>query len=1379
MATASNLLATSRSSSSSSSSRPKRWDVFLSFHGMETGKNFVSHLYSALDQAGISTFLYDPTSEEVDERTRIEDAVLYSKMFIVVVSDNFLPENIITPSDFLKPLGGLSMLAGILRFADMPSPYGIANRVIPVFYYVAPSDVRHLRGDYQIIETLKEDLPELFSDWKGCLVGIAALSGYHLKKEQNENESKIIQEIVDDVVRRTCRKVLHLEQHLVQIDFAVEEVFQKLSMESNDVRAIGICGMGGIGKTTIAKVFYNTYSNYFEISCFIEIVKEFSQGGSPLLPLLQQILIELLGKKDYKVRDVESGIRHLKQILFSKKVLIVLDDLDQLSYSEFLARFCNLFSGGSRIIITTRDVNLLNQLKTEIPEVEICMVKKLGQLASLELFRYYAFGKSTAPESLRKLSESFATYAGGLPLALKVLGSSLRGRTNDVLFWEAKLEKLKKIPENGIHKILQLSYDELDDETLKAMFLDIAFFFVGKDKTEAVHVFKSCDFYPEVGIPILVERCLLSIDKNNKFQMHNLIKDMGKELGKSTHLFLQGDEWKNLQNLEGPEKIEGLILNLTVSTDRQISSQIFRRLTNLRLLEVVHASDIKGNFKDSFHELRCIRWSYCPWTCLPSSFCPQKLVTLDVPGSKFKILWNRALPLVNLKTMDVSYSVNLKTTSDFRHLKLVEKLSFRGCESLLEVHPSIGQLTELIHLDLSGCGKLEEWDESIRQKPRLDYLLVYLTYLFLFLVSKLDYLRMYRSVKRLPDPIKQLTNLSYLSLNFCRNLKRLPDQLGDMKGLKTLDARYTPIEQLPDSITRLKDLERLELTGCFNLSMIPMQVGDLESLKVFIANGTAIRQLPDSFVDLPNLVKLSLGYCVNLTSLPDDIWKLKFLKTLDVEHCSKLESLPLNLGLIRGLETLDVSYTAIEELPVTIILLSELQVLDLSHCEKLKDLPDVWYYFKSLKSLSFDGADTICQVGFPVLVRTMELEYLTLKCDIKSWLPIISTFSCLKALYLNDEGQSFAPTEPYSLSMLSNLKQLTVANCTSLGSSFPELPLSLTYLRIHKFAILEQLPDLSSLKQLNHLYISNCVRLHSLPPLPPRMQGLIIYNCTSLKDVSDFSMLKELVYLTFGRSSTQKPFGLNQSLPQVERDSSSSHTEDVPNMEGIEFFRYTNTSSTQNPSGLTRHERGLFSPQRENAPNRKVTEYLRSTNSSSSWKPSALNQSLHQVDRDFFNSYMADVSNRKITEWFRYTNSGLKVSLEIPSIAEDDILGVRLLVVFTCKTVDRHYILRAVINNETEGRRDFYEVPVYCMRGAEVQTLVECIRAERISVRSGDKIEIVFFESLYASNGCAEAGRSADELTVNMCGAHVMQRTPSTPHFSSALNEYLQLVSGN
>ena len=347
---------------------------------------------------------------------------------------------------------------------------------------------------------------------------------------------------------------VHGEEHLFGVDSAIEEIYQKLQMESNEVRAIGICGMGGIGKTTIAKAFYNTYSNEFNISCFIENVKRKSQGADPLLWLLEQLLVKLLRKNDFKVTDVGCGIRLLKEILFFNKALIVLDDLGQSIPSELQIKLCNLASPGSRIIFTTRDTYLLNQLKEDVPELDIYMVNILGDNDSLELFSHYAFRKSMPPEIYRELSIRFVAHAGGLPLALKVLGSSLLGM-NQVSFWSDKLKKVQEIPVNEIQKILQLSYDDLDDETVKAIFLDIVFFFVGEDNDDAVRIFESCNFYPGHGIKILQDRCLITVDKYNRLQMHNLIQEMGRKIareefkGRYLHLY-QENACETLQNLE-------------------------------------------------------------------------------------------------------------------------------------------------------------------------------------------------------------------------------------------------------------------------------------------------------------------------------------------------------------------------------------------------------------------------------------------------------------------------------------------------------------------------------------------------------------------------------------------------------------------------------------------------------------------------------------------------------------------------------------------------------------------------------------------------------------------------------------------------------------
>lgn len=103
-----------------------------------------------------------------------------------------------------------------------------------------------------------------------------------------------------------------------------------------------------------------------------------------------------------------------------------------------------------------------------------------------------------------------------------------------------------------------------------------------------------------------------------------------------------------------------------------------------------------------------------------------------------------------MKTINVSYSKNLKKTPNFRNAKFVEKLLFRGCTRLLSVHSTIVELTYLGHLDLGECNHLIELPEAIGKLTRLGHL---------------D-LRDCVNLKRLPEPIKQLTNMSILNVGW-------------------------------------------------------------------------------------------------------------------------------------------------------------------------------------------------------------------------------------------------------------------------------------------------------------------------------------------------------------------------------------------------------------------------------------------------------------------------------------------------------------------------------------------------------------------------------------------------------------------------------------
>ena len=113
-------------------------------------------------------------------------------------------------------------------------------------------------------------------------------------------------------------------------------------------------------------------------------------------------------------------------------------------------------------------------------------------------------------------------YAKGLPLALVVLGSFLFQR--DEKEWESTLCKLKTIPPEDIRKVLQISYDGLDDRC-KKLFLDIACFFKDCREKIVARILEGYRFQPKIELKILDERCLISIS-HDIIRMHDLIRQL-------------------------------------------------------------------------------------------------------------------------------------------------------------------------------------------------------------------------------------------------------------------------------------------------------------------------------------------------------------------------------------------------------------------------------------------------------------------------------------------------------------------------------------------------------------------------------------------------------------------------------------------------------------------------------------------------------------------------------------------------------------------------------------------------------------------------------------------------------------------------------------
>jgi len=133
--------------------------------------------------------------------------------------------------------------------------------------------------------------------------------------------------------------------------------------------------------------------------------------------------------------------------------------------------------------------------------------------------------KSNPEEKYEGVSSRAVSYAKGVPLALKVIASNLKGGSPKD--WEMELDKYEQIPNADIQGVLEISYIslfELDQKT----FLDIACFFKGERWEYVESILKVCGFF--TSIRPFVMKSLINIDENGCLDMHDLIQDMGREV---------------------------------------------------------------------------------------------------------------------------------------------------------------------------------------------------------------------------------------------------------------------------------------------------------------------------------------------------------------------------------------------------------------------------------------------------------------------------------------------------------------------------------------------------------------------------------------------------------------------------------------------------------------------------------------------------------------------------------------------------------------------------------------------------------------------------------------------------------------------------------
>ncbi|XP_048431480.1 disease resistance protein RUN1-like isoform X4 [Pyrus x bretschneideri] len=919
----------------------EKYDVFISFRGEDTRLGITSHLHAALLEKKIETYIDNRLQRGEEIRPALLEAIEKSTISVIIFSQNYASST-----------WCLDELVHILKCNNREG-----RMVIPVFYDINASDVRKQHGSYadafaQLEKRFDNSIDKVHK-WRDALTTAANLSGFDHSKKSG-TEADLIKNVVDCIwTKLICESSCDLEG-LVGIESHIQQIEELLAIHSQDACiSVGIWGMGGIGKTTLAEAVFNRLSSKFEACCFLRNVREREQNDG-LEHLEKTLLKEIL-----KEEGLSMGSTFVRDRLRRTKVLIILDDVSDSIQLERLAGKGLRYGTGSRIIITSRDRRTLTE------EGKIYEVEGLKQNDALQLFCSRAFKNNSTPRAgYKELAEKAVDYAGGVPLALKLLGS-LFFNCNSKADWEDELDKLKEFPYERLQRVLRLSFDGLGRNE-KEIFLDIACFHKGNEVKEVRKRLAIRGRFAEAGIKVLVHMSLISIKLTSRWEiieMHDLLEEMGRTIvqeqciddpGKRNRLFNDEDIYRVLKSNKILVNLEVIDLKHSWNLTELPNLSGSLKVVSIDLFGCTSLVEIPWSFQhlDKLTHLDvggCISLEYLPEM-------PRNIKYLDLHNSGIKELPESVWSNENISHLDITGCKYLeKLPSNRCKLKVsgcfnldgcislgefselprdISKLSLVGCKKLVSLPDNIYQLKYLKELDLSSSSELENFPEILEPMKHLKSLNLSGT-----------------AIKELHSSIEFLPALKRLELQCCKRLSSIPKSICKLKYLEELnlssssklgnfpELNRSKLGNFPElNRSQLGNFPELNLFNSSELENFPEILEPMKHLKSLNLSGTAIKELHSSIEFLPALKRLELQGCKRLSSIPKSICKLKHLEELNLSSCSELENFPEILEPMRHLKSLNLSGTMIKELHSSIEFLPALKRLELQGCKRLSSI---------------------------------------------------------------------------------------------------------------------------------------------------------------------------------------------------------------------------------------------------------------------------------------------------------------------------------------------------------------------------------------------------------------------------------------------------------